>query len=183
MRGMAGVLLAVSLVAGCSPEASGPPDPSGSDAAVESPTGTSTPLALPDACGLVEDPPSELLGGGTLVVADRTATEGSVSCEKQTKSGGSGISSLTVRVSALPSMGTGETVHTDLLAQVESGECDRIPDVQEIACLKAGKFSNLLRVGRGAYQADIIFHFVGAGEKESRRFAERTAAQVAGKLG
>ncbi|MEO3786810.1 hypothetical protein ABGB12_26080 [Actinocorallia sp. B10E7] len=180
---MAGVLLAASLVAGCSSESQVPSDPtSGPDDVQEKPDGVNEPISLPDACALVEDPEPGLLGNGTLVVADQSKTDYSVSCEKRTELGGSGISSLTVRVSAIPSMGTGETVHTDILEQVKSGECDRIPDVQEIACLKAGKFSNLLRVGRGAYQADIIFHFTGAGEEKSRRFAERTATQVAQKL-
>jgi len=178
MRWTAGFLLAAALVAGCSSESPDPPDTSGLDDLQESPARGSAPVSLPDACELVDEPELRLLEGNALAMKDRAENEYSVSCEKWTEPEEGAPSSLVVRVSAIPSTQEGGTAHEEILERAENKECARIPGIEDVACLQSKKSGNRLSVGRGIYQADVVFRFTGADEKENRRFAEKTAAKI-----
>lgn len=178
MRWTAGFLLIAVLAAGCSSESQDPPGTSGLDAFQESLAKGGVPVSLPDACELVDEPRLRLLEGNALAMKDRSENEYSVSCEKWTEPDEGALSSLIVRVSAVPSTREGGTASEAILEKVEKKECERIPGIEDLACLQSKKSGNRLSVGRGIYQADVIFHFTGANEKESRRFAEKTAAKI-----
>ena len=178
MRWTAGLLLAAALVAGCSSESPDPSDTSGLDELQESLARGSEPVSLPDACELVDEPELRLLEGNALAMKDRSENEYSVSCEKWTEPEEGGISSLIVRVSAIPSMQEGGAAHEEILERVKNKECERLPGIEDAACLQSKKSGDRLSVGRGIYQAEVIFRFTGANEKENRRFAEKTAAKI-----
>ncbi|GAA2738715.1 hypothetical protein [Actinocorallia aurantiaca] len=178
MRWTAGFLLAAALVAGCSSESPAQPGLNGLDEFQESLTKESTPVSFPDACELVDEPGLRLLEGNALAMKDRSENDHSVSCEKWTEPEEGGVSSLTVRVSAIPPVKEGETAYEEILKRMEKKECERLPDIKDVACFQPAKVVDRLSVGRGVYQAEVIFRFTGANEKESRRFAEKTAAKV-----